>query len=107
MKDSSLTNVSIVDQFPKPQIHHHPLLFLLGLDLRPQHLGLLDIGDVSEQRGICDAQTFETVAVTLLREVLVKCTPTHVDKVAADLAAEFNAKAMELVEPKWYRLSVP
>src|ERR1700733_12062609 len=41
------------------------------------------------------------------REMLVKCSPTHVNKVAADFTREFNTQTMQLVEPIRDWLAIP
>ena len=77
------------------------------LDLLPEAQGLVDAGDVAEERRVGDAEALEAVDVARLVEVLVEGPPPHVHEVAADLAGELHPQPVQLVQPERDRLPVP
>jgi len=83
------------------------LFLLVLLDLAPQLLSLLYACDLSEEGSVGDAETLKTVDMARLVKVLVECAPAHVYEVSANLAGEFDAQAVKLVQPEGDGLAVP
>jgi hypothetical protein len=45
--------------------------------------------------------------LSIYLKVLVKCFSAPITGVTTDLTLVLNAQSMQLVQPKWYRLTIP